>query len=421
MMSSETELLQQLFDIAVASVHPSQCLPPHLPPVPSGRSGVCAAGKAAASMAQTVELHWPGELSGLAVTRYGHSVPCRQIEILEAAHPVPDSIGVQAAQRMIELVKPLDTEDLVLTLISGGGSALLTLPAPGISLEDKQRINHALLRSGANITEMNCVRKHLSAIKGGRFAAHCSPAPVCCLMISDVPGDDPSTIASGPTVADPSTRHEALNILARYDIAVSASIRAHLESEYSETPKPGDPLFSRVSNVVVATAAVALDRAAAHVEDYGVTPVVMGDDLQGEARELGRDHGRRTLTLQPTTPTIYLSGGETTVSVRGSGRGGRNVEYLLGLALELDGAPDIYAIAADTDGIDGSENNAGALITPTTLSRAHALQLNPTQYLENNNAYEFFDQLGDLIVTGPTLTNVNDFRAIYVTGDGKLK
>lgn len=365
-------------------------------------------------MAQTVERLWPGPLSGLVVTRYGHQVECERIEVLEAAHPVPDSTGVRAARRMIDMVKPLAAEDLVLTLISGGGSALLTLPAAGISLDDKQQINRTLLRSGANIWEMNCVRKHLSAIKGGRFAAYCAPASVCCLLISDVPGDDPSTIASGPTVADPSTRQEALGILEHYRIEITASIRSHLESEHSETPKPGDPLFSRVSNIIVATAAMALERASAHAQQRGITTVVLGDDLEGEARELGRTHARQVLATRASTPTILLSGGETTVTVTGNGRGGRNVEYLLGLALALDGAPDIHAIAADTDGIDGSEDNAGALITPTTLSRARARNLDPLSYLDNNDAYSFFAELGDLVMTGPTLTNVNDFRAIYV-------
>ncbi len=412
MMSSETELLRQLFNIAVAAVHPSQCLPSHLPPPPAGRTVVCAAGKAAASMARVVEQHWPDQLSGLAVTRYGHAAECQHIEILEAAHPVPDSTGLVAAQRMIELVNPLGEEDLVLTLISGGGSALLVLPAPGISLDDKQQINRALLLSGANIQEMNCVRKHLSAIKGGRFAAHCAPASTISLMISDVPGDDPSTIASGPTVADPSTRHEALNILARYGVSVSPSVKAHLESERSETPKPGDPLFARVSNTIIANATMAVHAAAAHAQQIGITPVIIGDDLQGEARELGGIHARRVLADRKSRPILYLSGGETTVTVSGKGRGGRNVEYLLGLAVELDGAPDIFAIAADTDGIDGSEDNAGAFITPTTLARAQAKSLDPKAHLENNDAYSFFAQLGDLVVTGPTLTNVNDLRAI---------
>lgn len=362
-------------------------------------------------MAQAVETHWPGTLTGLVVTRYGHKVECERIEVLQAAHPVPDATGMRAAQRMIDLVRPLSAEDLVLTLISGGGSALLTLPAPGISLNDKQQINRTLLRSGANIKEMNCVRKHLSAIKGGRFAAYCAPASVTCLMISDVPGDDPSTIASGPTVADPSTRREALGILEHYGINISASIRAHLESNHSETPKPGDPLFSRVSNIIVATAAMALDRASAHAQRCGIATILLGDDLEGEARELGQAHAKHALA-NTSAPTLLLSGGETTVTVTGNGRGGRNVEYLLGLALELDGAADIYAIAADTDGIDGSEHNAGAIITPTTLSRARARNLEPSAFLDNNDAYSFFAELGDLVVTGPTLTNVNDFRAI---------
>ena len=363
-------------------------------------------------MAQTLEQHWPHTLCGLAVTRYGHKVECRRIEVVEAAHPVPDATGVRAAQRMLQMVQPLGADDLVLVLLSGGGSALLTLPAPGISLSDKQQINRALLRSGANIVEMNCVRKHLSAIKGGRFAAHCAPATTISLAISDVPGDDLSTIASGPTVADPSTRQEALRILSRFGIEASPSVQAHLESERSETPKPGDPLFAHVSNIVIANAAMALNSAEAYARKLGITPVNLGDNLQGEARELGAVHARHILANRVSSPTLYLSGGETTVTVVGSGRGGRNVEYLLALAVELGGATGVYAIAADTDGVDGSEDNAGAFITPDTLARARTMGLDPRAHLHNNDAYSFFARLGDLIVTGPTLTNVNDFRAI---------
>ena len=417
MMSSETGFLKRLLTIAVDAASPAQCLPPHLPHPPAGRTVVVGAGKAAAAMAATVEAHWQGDLSGLVVTRYGHGLPCKHVEVVEAAHPVPDDTGVHAAQRMIDLVSSLHEDDLVLALMSGGGSSLLTLPADGISLEHKQNINRALLKSGANISEMNCVRKHLSAIKGGRFAAYCAPAALICLMISDVPGDDPSTIASGPTVADTTTRLQALDVLERYAIPLEPAVRAHLESPQSETPKPGDPIFNRVSNKVIATARRSLQHAAEFIEQRGFEAVILGDDLQGEARELGREHGRnlRALRQSRNTPVVTLSGGETTVTVSGKGRGGRNLEYLLGLAIELDGAPGVYALAADTDGIDGTEDNAGAVITPATLSRARAADLDAGAYLDNNDAYGFFAALDDLVFTGPTRTNVNDFRVILFT------
>ena len=402
--------------MAVAAACPSECLPAFLPEAPRGRTVVIGAGKAAAAMAQTTEQHWHGDLTGLVVTRYGHAAACRLIEVLEASHPVPDSTGIEASRRMIELVSPLGKDDLVLTLISGGGSSLLTLPAPGISLADKQEINRVLLKSGANITEMNCVRKHLSAIKGGRLAGFCVPARVECLLISDVPGDDPSTIASGPTVPDSSTRFEAIEIIDRYGIEIGPAVRAHLQSKHSETPKPGDPIFDLVHNVVVANAAVSLQKAARFGREKGFETIILGDDLEGEARELAKPHAEQALALQRESeaPCLILSGGETTVTVTGRGRGGRNVEYLLGLAIALDGAEGIYAIAADTDGIDGTEDNAGALITPTTLVRALELGLEAGTHLDDNDAYGFFDRLGDLVTTGPTLTNVNDFRAILI-------
>jgi len=415
-MSSKTRFLRELFDVAVAAASPSERLPAFLPEAPRGRTVVVGAGKAAASMAQTTEHHWHGALTGLVVTRYGHAAKCRLIEVLEAAHPVPDSTGIEASRRMIELVSPLGKDDLVLALISGGGSSLLTLPAPGISLGDKQEINRALLKSGANITEMNCVRKHLSAIKGGRLAGYCVPARVECLLISDVPGDDPSTIASGPTVPDGSTRFEAIEIIDRYGIEIGPAVRAHLQSEHSETPKPGDPIFDLVRNVVIANAAGSLRQAARLGRERGIETIILGDDLEGEARELGKSHAEQALALhrESSAPRLILSGGETTVTVTGRGRGGRNVEYLLGLAIALDGAEGIYAIAADTDGIDGTEDNAGAVITPTTLARALGLGLDARAYIDDNDAYGFFDQLGDLVTTGPTLTNVNDFRAILI-------
>ena len=411
-MSSETELLKELFNIAVAAAHPSNCLASYLPQPPAGKTVVVGAGKAAASMAQVTEQNWPSTLSGLVVTRYGHAVECERIEVWEAGHPVPDKTGEQAAKKMIDMVRPLGINDLVLALISGGGSALLTLPAHKISLEEKQSINRALLKSGANIYEMNCVRKHLSAIKGGQFVEYCTPASVTCLMISDVPGDDPSTIASGPTVGDKTTREQALSILGQYGIPITQSIRAHLESTRSETPKPDDPIFSNVSNIVIASAKDSLAAASAFARQRGLVTIILGDDLQGEARELGTAHAK--LAMSQSHPVLLISGGEATVRVAGTGRGGRNVEYLLALAIELDGTPDIYAIAADTDGIDGSETNAGAVLTPSTLTRARAKNINPLDYLSNNDGYSFFAELGDLLITGPTLTNVNDFRAIYI-------
>jgi len=415
-MSSETRFLKELFDAAVAAALPSECLPPFLPEPASGRNVVIGAGKAAASMARAVEQHWNGEIAGLVVTRYGHGVPCDHIEVVEASHPVPDTAGIEAARQMIELVTPLTEDDLVLALISGGGSALLTLPAPGISFSEKQDINRALLRSGANITEMNCVRKHLSAVKGGRLAGHCAPARVECLMISDVPGDDPSTVASGPTVPDPSTRFEAMQIIKRYGIEASAKVIDHLQSEASETPKPSDPVFDRVHNVIVASAARSLDAAARLARGKGIETIILGDDLEGEARDLGSTHAKLALTMLKdlSQPTLILSGGETTVTVTGNGRGGRNVEYLLALAIVLDGAAGIHALAADTDGIDGTEDNAGAIITPTTLARARAMGFDGHTHLGKNDAYGFFERTGDLVTTGPTLTNVNDFRAILI-------
>lgn len=416
-MSSETRILEELFHAAVSAASPSRCLPPLLPEPASGRNVVIGAGKAAAAMARAVEQHWPGKPEGLVVTRYGHGVKCDHIEVVEASHPVPDTAGIEAARRIIDLVTPLTEDDLVLALISGGGSALLTLPASGISFAEKQDINRGLLKSGANIVEMNCVRKHLSAIKGGRLAGHCAPARVECLMISDIPGDDPSSIASGPTVPDPSTRHQAIEIIERYGIEAGSAVMAHLNSESSETPKPSDPVFDTVNNVIVASAAQSLDAAARLARERGVETLVLGDDLEGEARELGRTHAEQALELNRTSsgPVLILSGGETTVTVTGNGRGGRNVEYLLGMAIALEGADNIYALAADTDGIDGSEDNAGAVITPTTLDRSRAMGLDPHAHLGNNDAYGFFEPLGDLVNTGPTLTNVNDFRAILIT------
>jgi len=411
--------LRGLFDAAIAAAAPAKALARFLPPPPKGRTIVVGAGKAAASMAAALEAAWSGPLEGLVVTRYGHRAPTRAIEVVEAGHPTPDAAGAAAAARILERVKGLSADDLVLCLISGGGSALLALPAPGLTLADKQAINRALLASGAGIGEINCVRKHLSAIKGGRLAAAAAPARVVSLIISDVPGDDPATIASGPTAPDPTTAADALAILRRYGIDAPAEVVAHLESAAAETPKPGDPRFAKVSNVIVAAPRLSLAAAADAARLAGVTPLDLGDAIEGEAREVGKAfsgiaHSAARRGAPARGPCVLLSGGETTVTVRGKGRGGRNSEFLLGLALGLDGAAGIWALAGDTDGIDGSEDNAGAIVAPDTLARAAALGLNPRARLDDNDAYSLFAALGDLVVTGPTLTNVNDFRAILI-------
>ena len=421
---SPRDLLRAMFDAAVAAAQPSHCVAPHLPAAPKGRLIVIGAGKASAAMAQAVEQHWPGELSGLVVTRYGYAVPCERIEIAEAAHPVPDAAGMQAAQRMLALVGNLTVDDTVLCLISGGGSSLLALPLAGISLAEKQDLNRALLASGATIGEMNCVRRHLSAIKGGRLAAACHPARVLTLAISDVPGDKPGDIASGPTVADATSCQDALDIVRRYGIALPASIREALESGRGESVKPGDPRLANSSIELIATPQMALEAAAAVARAAGVTPYILGDSLEGEARDVGKvmagiaqQAARRG---QPfATPCVLLSGGETTVTVRGNGRGGRNVEFLLSLGIALDGEAKVHALAGDTDGVDGQEDIAGAYLAPDTLRRAWAQGMRPRDSLDNNDGHGFFQALGDSVVTGPTLTNVNDFRAILITAAGE--
>jgi glycerate 2-kinase len=416
-------LLRQMFDAAVEAASPALCVPKHLPDPPKGRTIVVGAGKAAAAMAAAVEANWCGQLEGLVVTRYGHSVPCRCIEVIEAAHPVPDAAGRDAARRILERVRGLGPDDLVLCLLSGGGSSLLALPADGITLEDKQEINHALLRSGARIGEMNTVRRHLSAIKGGRLAIAASPAPVVSLMISDVPGDDPSVIASGPTVPDETTSAAAMAILEKYRIAIPRSVLDHLRGPMAETPKPGDPRFRNVTNRVVATPQDALEAAAQVARNAGFRPLILGNAIEGEARDVGLVHAGIAKQVagfgQPASPPCALiSGGETTVTVRGGGRGGRNAEFLLSLAVALDGCAggcaDVAAIAADTDGIDGSEDNAGAFLLPDSIERAAQSGMNLAAYLADNDAYSAFARLGDLLITGPTRTNVNDFRAILI-------
>jgi glycerate 2-kinase len=418
--SDPRALLRQMFDAAVAAADPAKVVPPHLPTAPAGSTVVIGAGKASAAMARALEEHWLGPLSGLIVTRYGHEVPCRRIEIVEASHPVPDEEGAAAAARILDMVQGLTQDDLVIALMSGGGSALLSLPAPGLTLEDKQAINRALLRSGAHIGEMNCVRKHLSAIKGGRLAAAASPARVVTMVISDVPADDPSMIASGPTVADATTFADARAVLAKYDITEPAAVLRHLERAENETPKPGDARLARAETVLIATPQMSLEAAAQLARNAGVTPLILGNAIEGEAREVGRVMAgiarQAALYGQPVTaPAVLLSGGETTVMVRGQGRGGRNVEFLLSLAIELNRLAGVSALAADTDGVDGAEEVAGAVVTPDTLVRAEGKGLRAKERLADNDGHGFFEALGDQVITGPTLTNVNDFRAILIT------
>jgi glycerate 2-kinase len=424
--------LQFLFDAAVQRALPLGNMARFLPAPPRGRTLVLGAGKAGGAMAQAVEALWPADapLSGLVVTRYHHTPPRPQglrqrVEVVEAAHPVPDAAGLQAAQRMLALTQGLTSDDLVLCLISGGGSALLTLPAEGLTLEEKQGINRRLLASGATIGEMNCVRKHLSRIKGGRLAAACAPAKVVTLTISDVPGDDPSVIASGPTVPDASTCADAVAILQRYGIEVPGAVMSLLEQGALETPKPGDPVFGGYEVHLIATPQQSLEAAAAAARAAGIEAHILSDEIEGESREVGKVHAAlaRAVALrgQPfRKPCVILSGGETTVTVKkqpegaAPGRGGRAGEFCLGLAQSLQGLPGVWALAADTDGIDGVEDNAGAVVGPETLSRARLLGMRVEQHLDRNDAYGFFRMLDDLVITGPTHTNVNDFRAILV-------
>lgn len=399
-MMQPRALLEKMFQAAIDAAQPALCLPQYLPARPKGRLVVLGAGKASAAMAKAVEDNWAGDINGLVITRHGYEVDCSRIEIVRAAHPVPDDSGMRAAQRMLELAQSLNADDLALCLMSGGGSALMPLPMPGMTLADKQRINKSLLASGAAISEINCVRRHISAIKGGRLAAACAPAHVLTLLISDVPGDDPSDIASGPTIADATTCADAAAILKRYNIdappALSESVKhlGNTEHRFIATPK------------------LALAAAAKVAERENIPVDFLGDALEGEARELGASMARQAMAHN--RPCVLLSGGETTVALRGKGRGGRNVEFLLSLALTLNGAADIYAVAGDTDGVDGTDDIAGAYVSPDTLARARAAGLDARQALDDNDAHSFFEALGDSIVTGPTRTNVNDFRAILV-------
>jgi glycerate 2-kinase len=421
----ERLLLRGMFEAAIAAASPDKAVPANLPPPPAGRTVVVGAGKAAASMARAVEAHWPDDkpLSGLVVTRYGHGVGLlKRIEVVEAAHPIPDAAGQNAARRILDLVTGLGPEDLALCLISGGGSALLSLPAPGITLYDKRALSKVLLRSGANINEINCVRKHLSAIKGGRLARAAAPAKIVSLIISDVPGDDPSVIASGPTTPDTTRLADAKAVLRRYSIVPSASVQALLDDGKSETPKPGDPAFARSDTRIIAAPQASLIAAAELASRAGYRPLILGDALEGEAKEVGKVMAgiARQVAIhgQPApAPCVLISGGETTVTVGGRGRGGRNVEFLLSLAVELDGRPRIFAIAGDTDGVDGAEEVAGAIVTPDSLERARGLGLNARVLLIDNDAHNFFRALGDQVITGPTMTNVNDFRAVLINAE----
>jgi glycerate 2-kinase len=411
--------LRSLFDAAVAAADPAHVLAAHLPPPPRGRTIVIGAGKAAAAMAAAFEKAWQGSFEGLVVTRYGHKIPTRKIEVIEAAHPVPDEAGLEASRRILAMVDQLGEDDLVICLLSGGASALLPLPLPGLTLHDEVDVNRALLKSGATITEMNCVRRHLSEIKGGRLAAACHPAPVVTLLISDVPGDDPVDIGSGPTVADPTTCAEALEILARYGLQVPDRIGDILRTGKGESVKPGDPRLARTEVRMIATPMMALESAARLARQNGIPAHILSDRIEGEARDVGkvlaalaRQTADRSEPFAP--PCVLLSGGETTVTVRGKGRGGRNVEFLLAFALALEGHPAIYALAGDTDGVDGLEDIAGAIVTPDSLERARGLHISPQESLADNDGHSFFETLHDGVITGPTLTNVNDFRAIFV-------
>ncbi|EJN05750.1 glycerate kinase [Herbaspirillum sp. YR522] len=414
------QLLLDMFQAAIESAQPNHCLPPYLPPPPRGRLVVIGAGKASAAMARAVEDHWCGPLSGLVVTRYGYRVACDRIEILEAAHPVPDMAGLEASGRILRAVDGLGPDDTVLCLISGGGSALLTLPIDGVTLADKQALNRDLLRSGATIGEINCVRRHLSAIKGGRLAAACWPAKVVTLLISDVPGDRPGDIASGPTVGDATTCADALEIIRRYGIDLPAGLRHVLHSGRGESVKPGDPRLAGHQTHIIATPQRAMEAAASVARAAGVTPYLLSDSVEGEARDVGRVMA--AITRQVTArgepfkpPCVLISGGETTVTVKGDGRGGRNVEFLLSLGLALGEQPAVHAFAGDTDGVDGQEEIAGAYLAPDSLRRAWKKGLSAQDSLDRNDGHGFFQALGQSIVTGPTLTNVNDFRAILIT------
>ena len=421
MNEADRELLESLFRSAVDAVLPERCLMPYLPRAPAGRTVVVGAGKASAAMAQVVVDHYGDSVGGLVITRYGHGLGTSRIghiDVVEAGHPIPDDAGNMATSRVLDLVRECGPDDLILCLLSGGGSALLTMPAAGVSLDDKQNVTKALIASGATIDEINCVRKHLSAVKGGQLALEAHPAQVLTLAISDVAGDDPSVIASGPTTADPTTFADARAILNKFEITPPSLISLHLDAALNETPTEEDPRLKNTSLHIVASAKQALAAAAQLARERGFEPVVLGDEIQGEAREVARTHAALACDYKARGKAVaLLSGGETTVTIQGSGGGGPNTEYMLALAIELAGEEGICGIACDSDGIDGSEDNAGAMIFPDTLARADALDLTPQIYLANNDSYGFFGPLQDLVMPGPTLTNVNDFRAILIKPD----
>lgn len=411
--------LEALFTSAVAAADPEKVIAANLPARPKGRTVVVGAGKGAAQMAAAFERHWHGPLSGVIVTRYGYAAPCETIEVLEASHPLPDENGLLASKRLLAEVCGLTADDLVVALVCGGGSALLPSPPPGLTLEDEIAVNRALLASGAPISAMNAVRKHVSMIKGGRLAAAAYPAKVVSLIVSDIPGDDPALVASGPTLADASTREDALTLIERYSLNLPAKVMAWINSPESAAPSPDDPRFARNEVRLIASASVSLEAAAAEARAAGIDAIILSDAIEGEARDVGGVHAAIAREVagrgRPfTKPVVVLSGGETTVTIRGKGKGGRNSEFLLALALGIDGAKGVSALAADTDGIDGSEDNAGAFADDTTIARLAAQRLDAAAFLQKNDSWSAFDALGDLFKPGPTGTNVNDFRAILV-------
>jgi len=419
-VANPQQFLKDMFTASVEAADPMLCVPRHLPDTSGyNRVVVVGAGKAAASMAEAAEKHLTGPFEGLVITRYGYTAPCEKIEVVEAAHPVPDKAGADAAQRMIDLVSELGEGDLVIALVSGGGSSLLSAPAPGLTLEDKQAVNRELLRCGANIREMNTVRRHISAIKGGRLAAAAHPAKVHAIMISDIPGDDMGAIASGPTVADPTTFDDAMEIVTRYKLNLPASVMKHLQAGVDESPKPGDPALSNVTNVLAATPLQSLQAAADFARKNGVEPIILSDAIEGESSEAGKVLSGVALSVKAhglpvSAPAVILSGGETTVTIKGDGSGGPNAELTLSAALTLQGEAGIWVMACDTDGVDGAREIAGAIAGPDTLAKAEAKGLSARKALANNDAHNFFEALGDGVVTGPTHTNVNDLRAFLV-------
>lgn len=418
-MNDPRAFLTGLFDAAVKAADPQHCISGHLPEKPKGRTVVIGTGKGAAQLAQAFEQAWDGPLEGVVVTRYGYGAPCRTIEVLEASHPVPDANGLAASQRLLECVSGLTEDDLVIALICGGGSALLPAPPEGLTLDDEIVLNEALLASGAPISAMNAIRKHVSRIKGGRLAAAAHPARVVSLLVSDVPGDDPAQIASGPTVPDAMSRGEALALIERYRIDLPQRLIDHIASGQGDCPRPGDPVFADHTVQIIASSAVSLEAAQARARDHGIEAVILSDAIEGEAREVAKMHAAVTREVvtrgRPfTRPVVILSGGETTVTVCGKGKGGRNTEFLLSLAAGIDGLDGVHALAADTDGIDGSEDNAGAFADGTSIARLRAAGGDPQDFLNNNDAWSAFDRIGDLFVPGPTGTNVNDFRAILI-------